>query len=75
MLNAAPMADIRAMTAIDRLERALARVEQSAAKKTAPDPRNDNELIELRQVHQTLRSKVEGAISQIDRMIEAGERA
>jgi hypothetical protein len=65
------MADIRAMTAIDRLERALARVEQSAAKKTAPDPRNDNELIELRQVHQALRSKVEGAILQIDRMLEA----
>ncbi len=69
-----PMADIRAMEAIDRLERALARVEAAAAKKSGPEPRSDSELIELRQVHQALRSKVEGAILQIDRMLEAGER-
>jgi hypothetical protein len=75
MLNAAVMADIRAMEAIDRLERALARVEAAAGNRPEPEARNDNELIELRQVHQTLRSKVEGAISQIDRMLEAGERA
>ena len=67
------MADIRAMEAIDRLERALARVEAAAARRPEPEPRDD-ELIQLRQVHQTLRSKVEGAISQIDRMLEAGER-
>ena len=74
MLNAAVMADIRAMEAIDRLEQALARVEAAAVKRPEPQARNDNELIELRQVHQTLRSKVEGAISQIDRMLDAGER-
>lgn len=68
------MADIRAMEAIDRLERALARVEAAAARKPAPEQRDDSELIQLRQVHQSLRSKVEGAISQIDRMLEAGER-
>ena len=66
-----PMADIRAMEAIDRLERALARVEGAAARKTGPEPRDEGELIELRQVHQALRSKVEGAILQIDRMLEA----
>jgi hypothetical protein len=65
------MADIRAMEAIDRLERALARVEGAAARKTGPEPRDEGELIELRQVHQALRSKVEGAILQIDRMLEA----
>ena len=70
----APMADIRAMEAIDRLEQALARVEAAAARRPAAEPRDDSELIELRQVHQTLRSKVEGAISQIDRMLEASER-
>ena len=74
MPNAAVMADIRAMEAIDRLERALARVEAAAARKAEAEPRDDHQLIELRQVHQTLRSKVEGAISQIDRMLEAGER-
>ena len=70
----APMADIRAMEAIDRLDQALARVEAAAGRKAALETRDDSELIELRQVHQTLRSKVEGAISQIDRMLEAGER-
>ncbi len=68
------MADIRAMEAIDRLERALARVEGAVGKTPVPDARDDSELIELRQVHQSLRSKVEGAILQIDRMLEAGER-
>ncbi len=68
------MPDIRAMEAIDRLERALSRVEAAAASQSQPEPRDDSELIELRQVHQSLRSKVEGAISQIDRMLEASER-
>jgi hypothetical protein len=75
MPNANAMADIRAMEAIDRLDRALSRVEAAASRKTAPEPRDESELIELRQVHQSLRSKVEGAISQIDRMLEASERA
>ena len=69
------MADIRAMEAIDRLERALARVEAAAAARRQPEPRDESELIRLREVHQTLRSKVEGAISHIDRMLEAAEKA
>ena len=68
------MANIRAMEAIDRLERALARVEAAAERKPEPEPRDESELIQLRQVHQSLRSKVDGAISQIDRMLEASER-
>ena len=68
------MADIRAMEAVDRLERALARVEAAAARKAEPERPDESELIQLRQVHQSLRSKVEGAISQIDRMLEASER-
>jgi hypothetical protein len=62
------------MEAIDRLDQALARVEAAAARRPPPEGRGDSELVELRQVHQALRSKVEGAISQIDRMLEAGER-
>ncbi len=68
------MADIRAMEAIDRLEQALARVEAAAARAPQAAPRDDSELRHLREVHQTLRSKVEGAIVQIDRLLEAGER-
>jgi hypothetical protein len=68
------MPDQRALSAIDRIERALARIE-AAADQPAPPPRDDSDLIELRQVHHALRSKVEGAIAQIDRLIETGGRA
>ena len=60
------------MEAISRIERALARIEAASAKQ--PEPRDDNELRQLREVHQALRGKVEGAISQIDRLLAAGER-
>ena len=66
------MADDRAMEAIGRIERALARIEAASAKQ--PAPRDDSELRQLREVHQALRGKVEGAISQIDRLLAAGER-
>ena len=60
------------MEAIARIERALARIEAASAKQ--PEPRDDSELRQLREVHQALRGKVEGAISQIDRLLAAGER-
>ena len=66
------MADDSATKAIARIERALARIEAAAASR--PEPRDDSELRELREVHQALRGKVEGAISQIDRLLAAGER-
>ena len=65
------MIDERAMTAIDRIERALARIEQATNKQA---PRDDGELIKLREVHQALRGKVEGAISQIDRLLATADR-
>ena len=68
MLIADAMKDERAMQAIARIESALARIEAVAGK--IPPPRDDGELRRLREVHQALRGKVEGAISQIDRLIE-----
>ncbi|HEV2747662.1 MAG TPA: hypothetical protein VGW34_10230 [Allosphingosinicella sp.] len=62
------MADEQAMKAVGRIERALARIE-AAAERAPPAPRDDGELRELRQVHQALRGKVEGAIAQIDRLL------
>ena len=56
------------MAAIARIEQALARIETAAGR--MPPPRDDDELRRLREVHQTLRGKVEGAISQIDRLLE-----
>lgn len=67
------MAYDKAMQAIGRIERALARIEAAATTDRAP-PRDDRELLSLRQAHQALRGKVEGAIAQIDQLLAAGER-
>ena len=67
------MRDERAHRAIQRVEQALARIE-AVANRPAP-PRDDHELRELREVHQALRGKVEGAISQIDRLLATAENA
>jgi hypothetical protein len=72
MLIQAAMSDDRAINAVGRIEQALARIEAAAK---APKPQTDNEeLRRLREVHQALRGKVEGAISDIDRMLAARER-
>lgn len=66
------MSDDRALRAVDRIERAFARIEAvTGAQK--PAPRDDNELIELRHTHQALRSKVEDAIARIDRLLVTEE--
>jgi hypothetical protein len=60
------------MAAVERIERALARIEAVADK--VPPARNEEELRRLREVHQALRGKVEGAISQIDRLLATQEQ-
>ncbi len=67
------MSDDRAMQAIGRIERALARIDAAASKTPEPAPRDESELRQLREVHQSLRGKVEGAISQIDRLLAEAE--
>jgi hypothetical protein len=69
------MGDARALDAIARIERALARIEASARTSSAhsTDPADEGELAALRDVHQALRSRVEGAIHQIDRLLESEE--
>ena len=66
------MSDERALAAIDRIEQALARLETAAGRRPAslrPEP----ELRELREVHEALRGRVEGAIAQIDRLLATAE--
>ena len=66
------MADQRALDAVARIERALARIEAAAAR---PAPAGDNE--EQRQLqarHDAMRSRVTGALAQLDSLIAAGER-
>ena len=65
-----PMADERAMFALGRIERALARIEAAAGRTSAPS--HNGQLHDLQQAHQALRGKVEGAIAQIDRLLTAG---
>ena len=71
-----PMADQRALDAIGRIERALARIEAAAARPgaAAPPAADPSELERLRSAHLALRSRVEGAIGQIDRLLETGAR-
>jgi hypothetical protein len=64
------MGDARALDAIARIERALARIEASA-RKPGEQGAETAELTQLRDAHQALRARVEGAIGQIDRLLES----
>ena len=68
------MGDTRALDAIARIERALARIETAARTSSAhsTDMADNGELAALRDAHQALRTRVEGAIGQIDRLLEDG---
>jgi hypothetical protein len=65
------MGDQRALDAIARIERALARIE-IAANRPAPAaaPTHDEDHERLREAHATLRRAVAGAIGQVDHLIE-----
>jgi hypothetical protein len=63
-----PMADQRALDAISRIERAIARIE-AAGRQAQAGPAESAELDQLKGAHQALRSRVEGAIGQIDRLL------
>jgi hypothetical protein len=67
------MADERAIIAIRRIEQALARIE-AVSSRPKPPAADSDDLRQLRDVHQALRVKVEGAIGQIDRLLETEAR-
>jgi len=60
--------------AIDRIDRALARIEAAARRPPPPNSGDDQEISDLRDAHLTLRGRVEGALAQIDGLLAAGER-
>jgi hypothetical protein len=74
MLFVHAMADQRALDALARIERAFDRIEAAAARPAAAPPPVDQapEYRRLREAHETLRSRVTGAIGEIDRLLEAG---
>lgn len=70
------MADQRALEAIRRAEQALTRIESATSRAPSPDPAfaDLDEFQRLRDAHDQLRERVAGAIDEIDRLIERGER-
>ena len=68
------MADERALAAIRRIEQALARIEAASARPRPSAAADSDDLRQLRDVHQALRAKVEGAIGQIDQLLGAEGR-
>jgi poly(3-hydroxybutyrate) depolymerase len=58
----------RAMAALERIERALARIEAAADRPPAAGPAEGDDR--LREAHATLRARVEEAVAQIDRLLE-----
>ena len=63
------MSDERALAALARIEQALARIEEAAGRQPKA-PSAEPELRQLRAVHEALRGRVEGAIAQIDRLLQ-----
>jgi hypothetical protein len=66
------MSEERALAAIERIERAIARIEASPPPQPSA-PSQEPELRRLRETHQALRGRVEGAIEQIDRLLATAE--
>ena len=67
------MGDERVIELIGRIDRALARIEATALRR-APAPAVDGgRAAALEEAHQVLRSRVESAIAQIDRLLVPDE--
>jgi hypothetical protein len=64
------MADQRALAAVRRIERALARVESAASRPAPASNGQDEEVERLRSAHQRLRHQVSGAIGEIDLLLQ-----
>jgi hypothetical protein len=71
------MGDERVTAAIGRIERALARIDSLPPRPAVPPappphPGDDGRAAVLEAANRAFRSKVEGAIAQIDRLLEGG---
>jgi hypothetical protein len=63
----------RVSQALDRIEHAIARIEAAGSGGGAQHPAAGGaEIEDLREAHEALRGKVQGAIAQIDRLLANG---
>jgi hypothetical protein len=69
------MGEERIASAIARLEQALARLEAASARRPSLTSFDKEEGGELRERHEALRGKVEGAIARIDSLLQSAERS
>ena len=72
---ASAMQDQRALNALARIERAVARIEGAAAARGKVDLAGRDELEALRTAHGRLRGRVERAIAELDALIAEREEA
>jgi hypothetical protein len=68
------MGDERVIELIARIDRVLARIEAATVRRAARPAADDGRAAALAEAHHALRAKVETVISQIDRLIDAGEQ-
>ena len=69
------MEDQRALKALSRIERAVARIEAAAAARGKVDQADRSELEALRTAHGRLRGRVERTIAELDELIAEREEA
>ncbi|HEY0413441.1 MAG TPA: hypothetical protein VGD66_09890 [Allosphingosinicella sp.] len=67
------MGEDRGLAALDRIERAIARVEAAAERGPPPSASSPDGDARLREAHEALKGKVELAIAQIDRLLATAE--
>ncbi len=72
---ASAMEDQRALKALARIERAVARIEAAAAERGKADQSDRAEIEALRAAHGRLRGRVEQAIAELDELIAEREEA
>ena len=72
MLCLVPMSDSGAFTAIERIERALARIEAASARQIQP-ANNDLALAEMTARHRSLRAEARKVLADLDTIV-AGSR-
>jgi hypothetical protein len=66
------MAEQRALDAVARIERALARIEAAAVRPAPIGESQDHHRLQAR--HDAMRGRVTGALAQLDALIGAGEQ-